>query len=292
VPPPARTDRPRADDSRTVEAILYVLRVGCAWADLPAELGDDATAHRRLYRWQADGVWKRTRWALLAELDTAISVDWSAGLLDGSITPAKGGGIGVGLTGKGKGIRLMLATDAVGAPLGLLSTGANVAEVRVAEATLVTIPVPRHRGRSYTRPDQLVADRGYDGRPLRRRLRARGIRACNPPKRRPASWKPAHGRPLSPSTLSDGPSSAPSRGSGTSVGCWFGTSGCPRSTALSSLSPVPSSSSRASSANPATPMRPVAASVARYRSDRKNARIASATSAGSSRATKCHPRGS
>jgi hypothetical protein len=52
-----RPGRPRADDRRTLEAILYVQRTGCAWADLPRELGDDATAHRRFQRWQAEGIW-------------------------------------------------------------------------------------------------------------------------------------------------------------------------------------------------------------------------------------------
>src|SRR5215204_3705592 len=90
LPPPPRIGRPRADDRRTLEAILYVLRIGCAWADLPSDLGDDATAHRRLRRWQAEGVWERVRQALLAELDTAGRIDWSTALLDGSFAPAKG----------------------------------------------------------------------------------------------------------------------------------------------------------------------------------------------------------
>jgi hypothetical protein len=49
--------RPRADDRRTLEAILYVQRTGCRWAEVPGELGDDATAHRRWQRWQAEGLW-------------------------------------------------------------------------------------------------------------------------------------------------------------------------------------------------------------------------------------------
>jgi transposase len=119
VPPPSRSGCPRADDRRS---LLCVLRIGCAWADLPAELGDDATAHRRPRRWQAAGAWERIRRALLAELDAASGIDWSAVLLDGGFTPANGGGIGVGVTGKGKRIRLMLTTDAAGVPLGLLTT--------------------------------------------------------------------------------------------------------------------------------------------------------------------------
>jgi transposase len=51
--------RPRADDRRIVEAILYVQRHRCAWSALPAELGDGATAHRRWQEWQAAGLWER-----------------------------------------------------------------------------------------------------------------------------------------------------------------------------------------------------------------------------------------
>ena len=58
-PRPHRRGRPRADDRRTLEAILYVQRTGCAWSDLPAELGDEATAHRRWQEWQAAGLWER-----------------------------------------------------------------------------------------------------------------------------------------------------------------------------------------------------------------------------------------
>jgi putative transposase len=50
--------RPRADDRRILEAILYVRRTGCAWNRIPAELGDAATAHRRWQRWRAEGIWE------------------------------------------------------------------------------------------------------------------------------------------------------------------------------------------------------------------------------------------
>jgi tetratricopeptide (TPR) repeat protein len=57
--PPRRPGRgrPRADDRRTLEAILYVQRTGCAWADLPAVFGDEATAYRRWREWQAASLW-------------------------------------------------------------------------------------------------------------------------------------------------------------------------------------------------------------------------------------------
>jgi transposase len=57
--PPARTGRPRADDRRTIEGILFVLITGCRWQDLPREYGAPTTAWRRLKRWGEEGVWER-----------------------------------------------------------------------------------------------------------------------------------------------------------------------------------------------------------------------------------------
>src|SRR6516225_12208064 len=57
LPAPARTGRPRADDRRTIEGILYVLITGCRWQDLPREYGAPTTAWRRLTRWDEEGVW-------------------------------------------------------------------------------------------------------------------------------------------------------------------------------------------------------------------------------------------
>jgi hypothetical protein len=55
--PRARTGRPRADDRRTLEAILHKRDSGCGWQALPPALGAGVTAYRRLRAWQAAGVW-------------------------------------------------------------------------------------------------------------------------------------------------------------------------------------------------------------------------------------------
>ena len=91
LPAPARTGRPRADDRQTVEAILYVLRTGCRWQDLPREYGAPVTAWRRLRRWEEDGVWERIWRALLSQMDEEQRLDWEAAYLDGSFAPAKKG---------------------------------------------------------------------------------------------------------------------------------------------------------------------------------------------------------
>src|SRR3954452_4075483 len=43
-PPPARTGRPRRDRREILDAILWILRTGAPWRDLPEELGPWATA--------------------------------------------------------------------------------------------------------------------------------------------------------------------------------------------------------------------------------------------------------
>jgi transposase len=196
LPPPARTGRPRADDRRTVEGILYVLITGCRWQDLPRAYGAPTTVWRRLKRWGEVGIWERIWRAALAVLDGHGKLDWSMAFLDGSFVPAKKGGEHVGLTSKGKGTKWMVVVDGTGLPLGFYLDSANRAEVRLAQQTLDTIKVARPHGRPKQRPEKLVADRGYASSAFRRALRGRGIRMCIPPKRRPKTWKAKRGRPV------------------------------------------------------------------------------------------------
>lgn len=196
LPPPARTGRPRANDRRTIEGILYILITGSRWQDLPRDFGAPTTVWRRLKRWSAMGIWERIWRAALTELDRQDMLDWSMAFLDGSFAPARKGGDKVGLTRKGKGTKWMLVVDRNGLPLGFHLDSANTAEVKLAEQTLDTIRVARPRGRPKRRPQKLVADRGYDSSTFRTALRRRGVRMCIPPKRRPAKWRAKRGRPV------------------------------------------------------------------------------------------------
>jgi len=196
LPLPARTGRPRANDRRTIEGILYILITGSRWQDLPRQYGTPTTVWRRLKRWSEEGVWERIWRAALSTLDQQGQLDWSMAFLDGSFAPAKKGGEKVGLTKKGKGTKWMLVIDGNGLPLGFHLDSARLAEVRLAERTLDTISVARRRSRPRQRPEKLVADRGYDSSAFRAALRRRGIEMCIPPKRRPANWRAKRGRPV------------------------------------------------------------------------------------------------
>ena len=85
--------RPRADDRQTLNGILYVLKTGCAWADLPQRYGSPTTCWRRLQQWEGDGTWEAIWRALLSQLDAQGKVEWAQAFLDGSFVPAKKGAL-------------------------------------------------------------------------------------------------------------------------------------------------------------------------------------------------------
>lgn len=91
LPPPAHTGRPRAHDRRTLESILYVLRNGCRWHDLPPRYGDPVTCWRRFVRWEAPGVWERIWSALLSAMDPLTQQTWALAFLDHQRIPTKPG---------------------------------------------------------------------------------------------------------------------------------------------------------------------------------------------------------
>jgi transposase len=91
LPPQPKVGRKRQDDRRTLNGILYVLRSGCAWADLPPEYGAATTCWRWFERWSADGTWEQIWQTLLSQLDGQQKLEWAQAFLDGSFVPAKRG---------------------------------------------------------------------------------------------------------------------------------------------------------------------------------------------------------
>ena len=96
LPAPKLMGRPRADDRRTLDAILFILRTGSRWCDLPRELGSASTAWRRLQAWEQDGTWERLWRAMLATLEAKEKLEWAQAFLDGSFVPAKKGDVASG----------------------------------------------------------------------------------------------------------------------------------------------------------------------------------------------------
>src|SRR5689334_20815088 len=66
VDPPRRTGRPRVDARAALNAILFRLRSGCQWNQLPERFPDDSSVHRTFQRWVHLGLFERI-WAVLVE---------------------------------------------------------------------------------------------------------------------------------------------------------------------------------------------------------------------------------
>jgi transposase len=98
--PSAKGGRPRLDDELALNGILFVLRTGIPWEDLPQEMGfgSGMTCWRRLRDWQAAGVWHRLHMLLLAELRGAGRLDFSRVSLDGASVPSPRGARTLGRT--------------------------------------------------------------------------------------------------------------------------------------------------------------------------------------------------
>ena len=86
-----RGGRPPAANRRVLEGLLWILRSGARWQDLPGEFPSPSTCWRRLRDWEEQGVWLRIWRMFLAELNERQQLKWSECFLDGSFAPAKKG---------------------------------------------------------------------------------------------------------------------------------------------------------------------------------------------------------
>ena len=87
-PQRAATGRPAKDHRTVVEAVLWRLRTGAPWRDLPEHFGPWQSAYTRFRRWQRAGVWDRALAALQAAADERGDLDWTLHFLDGTVIRA------------------------------------------------------------------------------------------------------------------------------------------------------------------------------------------------------------
>ncbi len=85
--------RKRIEPRRSLTGILFVLKTGIPWEDLPQEMGcgSGMTCWRRLREWQEAGVWKKVHQTLLNDLRAADAIDFSRAVVDSGSIRALGG---------------------------------------------------------------------------------------------------------------------------------------------------------------------------------------------------------
>lgn len=84
VPKPARTGRPPRDAREVMDALMWLLRTGAPWRDLPDWFGPWQTAYTRFCHWRDDGVLDRIVQKLQVLLADAGKIDWELWCVDGT----------------------------------------------------------------------------------------------------------------------------------------------------------------------------------------------------------------
>ena len=82
------------DYRKVLTGIIFVLKTGIPWEQLPQEMGCGCgmTCLNYLNAWQRAGVWEKLHQILLAELEQADKLDWSCAAVDSAKARALGGG--------------------------------------------------------------------------------------------------------------------------------------------------------------------------------------------------------
>jgi predicted DNA-binding transcriptional regulator YafY len=59
LPLSAKTGRPRSNERQNINGILWVLRTGEKWSDIPQRYGSPTTCNTRLQTWEGNGIWDK-----------------------------------------------------------------------------------------------------------------------------------------------------------------------------------------------------------------------------------------
>lgn len=157
-----RCGRTCADLRLRVEGILWVLRTGAGWRDLPAPFGPWQSVYAIFRSWTRSGLWQTLLTALstAARDDEYLMIDSTAVRVHAHGANPAGGQLAqaMGRSRASLSTKLHLACDALGYPLGFVLTGANVPDIDQAKPLLAA------HLRTGTR---VIMDKGYDSDALR-----------------------------------------------------------------------------------------------------------------------------
>ncbi|MGW2564460.1 IS5 family transposase [Streptomyces sp. NPDC001514] len=190
--PRAVIGRPRVDDQQVINGMVYKIRTGMPWRDLPDRYGPWQTVYTRFRRYALGGVFTQALQQIQAQADAAGDIGWLV-QIDSTIVRAhqhaaatgRKGGLrrpdepddqALGRSRGGLTTKIHLACDGRGRPLALLITPGQRHDGICAQPLLKRIRVPRlGPGRPRCRPDHVIADKAYSSRGFRAYLRKRGI---------------------------------------------------------------------------------------------------------------------
>jgi transposase len=145
------------------EAMLYRMRVGCPWRDLPADFGCWNSIYQQFNRWSS----KNKLMQIFKDLIQQPDLEWE--FIDGSIVKAHQHSAGlpnkeeqaIGKSVAGNTTKIHMAVDACGFPIAFQLTGGEVHDAKVAPEFIKNLPIA----------DYTIADRGYDSEEIREQIK-------------------------------------------------------------------------------------------------------------------------
>ena len=190
-PQKPHTGHPNKDHRQVMNGILWVVRSGAPWRDLPERYGPWSTVASRFYRWTKQGVWQGVFERVQTQAQQAGRINWGIHFIDATIIRAhqQAAGAahsspeaeGLGRSRGGFSSKLHVRVDGDGQPLTFILTPGQQHESTVAQQLLEQGAVATGQpGRPRRRPQRLVADKGYSSHKFRAFLRRRGIRFTIP----------------------------------------------------------------------------------------------------------------
>lgn len=165
----------KRDLRMTVEGMLYRMRVGCPWRDLPKAFGCWNRVYKRFNAWSSSGKWLSIFQALVVEPD----MEWA--FLDGSYVRAHQHSAGaatqtteaIGKSRGGNTTKIHLAVDACGLPVEFIITGGEINDCTAAPELIAKV----------ASAEVVIADKGYDSKRLREQIEEQDSRVVIPRKR-------------------------------------------------------------------------------------------------------------
>ncbi len=94
-----KVGHPATNNRLFINAVLWILRTGAPWRDLPASYGDWKNTHRRFCRWRDSGMWEKLLEKVVKEPDFEwLMIDASHIKVHQHASGAKGGNQDMGRT--------------------------------------------------------------------------------------------------------------------------------------------------------------------------------------------------
>ena len=150
---------------KIVEGMLYRMRVGCPWRDLPAEFGCWNSIYQQFNRWSS----KNKLMKIFKSLVDVPDLEWE--FIDGRIVKAHQHSTGaaggkdeaIGKSVAGNTTKIHMAVDAYGLPIEFQLTGGEVHDAKAAPELIAKLP----------KSEYIIADKGYDSENIREQIRAK-----------------------------------------------------------------------------------------------------------------------